>query len=112
MADVLSEIPLLGWGTVVGIAAVAVVCLILAILLWRKHKVWRWVFVALFSLFGLAAVDRYLAWRPGIQRCALSAAAATICTIAAMTFWILPGTASLKRSLICWCMAGCRIVAS
>ena len=56
MADVLSEIPLLGWGTVVGIAAVAVVCLILAILLWRNHKVWRWVFVALFSLFGLAAV--------------------------------------------------------
>ena len=48
MTDVLSKIPLVGWGPIITIAAIAVSCLIIAILLWRNHKVWRWVFVFLF----------------------------------------------------------------
>ena len=46
MADVLSKIPLVGWGPIITIAAIAVSCLIIAVLLWRNHKVWRWVFVS------------------------------------------------------------------
>jgi S-formylglutathione hydrolase FrmB len=56
VTDVLSSIPLLGWGPIITIAALAVVCLVIAILLWRNHKVWRWVFVALFLIVGLGAV--------------------------------------------------------
>jgi S-formylglutathione hydrolase FrmB len=52
---VLTGIPLVGWGPVIAIAAVAVVFLILAIITWRNHKVWRWVFVALFVAFLLGA---------------------------------------------------------
>jgi hypothetical protein len=55
VTDVLSSIPLVGWGPIITIAALAVVCLIIAILLWRNHKVWRWVFVALFLIVGLGA---------------------------------------------------------
>ena len=56
MTDVLSKIPLLGWGPIITIAAIAVSCLIIAILLWRNHKVWRWVFVFLFLVFGVGTV--------------------------------------------------------
>src|SRR5690349_6334357 len=56
VVDVLAEIPLVGWGPIITIAALAVVCLILAILLWRNHKVWRVVFVLLFLVLGAAAV--------------------------------------------------------
>jgi len=60
VVDVLAEIPLVGWGPIITIAALAVVCLILAILLWRNHKVWRVVFVLLFLVFGAAAVGDYV----------------------------------------------------
>ena len=53
MTDVLSKIPLLGWGPILTLGAIAVCFLILAILLWRNHKVWRWVFVFLFLVFGV-----------------------------------------------------------
>jgi enterochelin esterase-like enzyme len=55
VTDVLAKIPLVGWGTVITIAAIAVSCLIIAVLLWRNHKVWRWVFVFLFLVFGVGA---------------------------------------------------------
>ena len=60
MTDVLSKIPLVGWGPIITIAAIAVSCLIIAILLWRNHKVWRWVFVLLFLVFGVGAVGDYV----------------------------------------------------
>ncbi len=56
MTDVLASIPLVGWGPVVTIAALAVCCLIIAVLLWRNHKVWRWLFVVLFLVLGAGAV--------------------------------------------------------
>lgn len=59
MTDVLSKIPLVGWGPIITIAAIAVSCLILAILLWRNHKVWRWVFVFLFLVVGVGAGGAY-----------------------------------------------------
>ena len=59
MTDVLSKIPLVGWGPIITIAALAVICLIIAILLWRNHKVWRWIFVALFLVIGLGAAANY-----------------------------------------------------
>ena len=49
----LSAIPLIGWGPILTLGAIAVCFLILAILLWRNHKVWRWVFVSLFLVFGV-----------------------------------------------------------
>ena len=55
MDTVLSSIPLVGWGPILATAAIAVAFLIIAVLLWRSHQVWRWVFVALFVLAGLAA---------------------------------------------------------
>jgi S-formylglutathione hydrolase FrmB len=57
---VLSSIPLLGWGPIIAIAAIAVIFLIIAILMWRNHKVWRWVFVFLFIVFGVGAVGDYV----------------------------------------------------
>ena len=60
MTDVLSKIPLVGWGPIITIAALAVICLIIAILLWRNHKVWRWIFVALFLVIGLGAAADYV----------------------------------------------------
>lgn len=60
MTDVLSKIPLVGWGPILTIAAIAVSCLIIAVLLWRGHKVWRWVFVLLFLVFGVGAVGDYV----------------------------------------------------
>jgi S-formylglutathione hydrolase FrmB len=57
---VLSSIPLVGWGPIIAIAAIAVIFLILAVLLWRNHKVWRWVFVFLFLVTGVAAVGDYV----------------------------------------------------
>ena len=60
MTDVLSKIPLVGWGPIITIAAIAVSCLIIAVLLWRNHKVWRWVFVLLFLVFGVGAVGDYV----------------------------------------------------
>jgi enterochelin esterase-like enzyme len=51
---VLSKIPLVGWGPIITLGAIAVCFLIIAILLWRNHKVWRWVFVFLFLVFGVA----------------------------------------------------------
>jgi S-formylglutathione hydrolase FrmB len=51
---------LVGWGPIIAIAAIAVIFLILAVLLWRNHKVWRWVFVFLFLVFGLGAVADYV----------------------------------------------------
>ncbi len=66
MADVLSKIPLVGWGPIITIAAIAVSCLIIAVLLWRNHKVWRWVFVFLFLVFGVGtaadAVNTHFAY--------------------------------------------------
>jgi S-formylglutathione hydrolase FrmB len=53
VTDVLAKISLLGWGPVLTIAAIAVSCLIIAFLLWRNHKVWRWVFIFLFFVFGV-----------------------------------------------------------
>jgi S-formylglutathione hydrolase FrmB len=53
VTDVLSKIPLLGWGPVITIAAIAVSCLIIAALLWRKHKVWSSLFIVLFLVFGV-----------------------------------------------------------
>ena len=60
MTDVLSKIPLVGWGPIITIAALAVFCLIIAILLWRNHKVWRWLFVFLFLVFSVGAVADYV----------------------------------------------------
>ena len=60
MTDVLSKIPLLGWGPIVTLGAIAVCFLIIAILLWRNHKVWRWVFVFLFLVVGAGAVGDYI----------------------------------------------------
>ena len=60
MTDVLSKIPLVGWGPIITIAAITVSCLIIAILLWRNHKVWRWVFVLLFLVFSVGAVGDYV----------------------------------------------------
>jgi S-formylglutathione hydrolase FrmB len=57
---VLSSIPLVGWGPIIAIAAIAVIFLIIAILTWRNHKVWRWVFVFLFLVFGVGAVGDYV----------------------------------------------------
>jgi S-formylglutathione hydrolase FrmB len=57
---VLSSIPLVGWGPIIAIAALAVIFLIIAILMWRNHKVWRWVFVFLFVVVGLGAVADYV----------------------------------------------------
>jgi S-formylglutathione hydrolase FrmB len=54
--SVLSGIPLVGWGPIIAIAAIALALLILTILLWRRHKVWRWVTAVLFVLFTLGAV--------------------------------------------------------
>ena len=60
MVDVLSKIPLVGWGPIITIAAIAVSCLIIAVLLWRNHKVWRWVFVLLFLVFGVGTAADYV----------------------------------------------------
>ena len=60
MTDVLSKIPLVGWGPIITIAAIAVSCLIIAVLLWRNHKVWRWVFVFLFLVFGVGTAADYV----------------------------------------------------
>jgi S-formylglutathione hydrolase FrmB len=49
-----------GWGPIITIAALAVCCLIVAILLWRNHKVWRWVFVFLFLVIGVGAAGDYV----------------------------------------------------
>ncbi|HEU5000919.1 MAG TPA: alpha/beta hydrolase-fold protein [Lapillicoccus sp.] len=56
METFLSSVPLVGWGPILAIAAVAVAFLVIAVLLWRNHTVWRWVFVALFVVTGLTAV--------------------------------------------------------
>lgn len=55
MVDILAEVPLVGVGPIVGISVVAVGFLVLAVVAWRNHKVWRWVFVLLFVVVGLAA---------------------------------------------------------
>ena len=54
METILASVPLVGWGPIIAIGAIAVAFLILAIVLWRHHKVWRWVFVVLFVVAGLA----------------------------------------------------------
>src|SRR5690349_2780940 len=58
--NVLSSIPLVGWGPIIAIAAIAVIFLVLAVVTWRNHKVWRWVFVALFVIVGLGAVGDWV----------------------------------------------------
>ena len=60
MEIVLADIPLVGWGAIIAIAAIAVIFLMLAMLLWRNHKVWRWIFVFLFLVVGLGAVADYV----------------------------------------------------
>ena len=66
VTDVLAKIPLLGWGPLITVAAITVSCLIIAFLLWRKHKVWRSLFIALFLVFGVstaaAAVNMQFAY--------------------------------------------------
>lgn len=54
METILASVPLVGWGPIIAIGAIAVGFLILAVILWRGHKVWRWVFVALFVMAGFA----------------------------------------------------------
>lgn len=60
MADVLADIPLVGWGPIITVAALAVCCLIIAVLLWRNHKVWRWLFVFLFIVLGVGSAADYV----------------------------------------------------
>jgi S-formylglutathione hydrolase FrmB len=60
VTDVLSKIPLVGWGPVITIAALGVCCLIIAVLLWRKHKVWSALFVLLFLAFGVGTAADYV----------------------------------------------------
>lgn len=60
MEIVLASVPLVGWGPIIALAAIAVIFLIIAILLWRGHKVWRWVFVFLFLVFGVATAADYV----------------------------------------------------
>ena len=60
METFLSSVPLVGWGPILAIAAIAVAFLVIAILLWRTHKVWRWVFVVLFVVTGLTAVGDWV----------------------------------------------------
>ncbi len=66
MTDVLAKIPLLGWGPLITVAAITVSCLIIVFLLWRKHKVWSSLFIALFLVFGVstaaAAVNMHFAY--------------------------------------------------
>ena len=53
--DILIDIPLVGTGPVIGIGVIAVIFLVLAIVVWRGHRVLRWLFVLLFLFFGLGA---------------------------------------------------------
>lgn len=55
MTDALASVPLVGAGPVLVVSAVALACLVFAVLLWRGHKLWRWVFVGLFVVVGLGA---------------------------------------------------------
>lgn len=54
MRDILATVPLVGWGPQIVLAAIAIVLLVVAVLLWRRHKVWRWFCVFGFVVFGVS----------------------------------------------------------
>lgn len=59
MRDVVAAIPLVGVGPIVVISAIALFFLLMTVLAWRNHKVWRSVCALLFVVVGLAAVADY-----------------------------------------------------
>lgn len=60
MEPVLAAVPLAGWGPTIVLGVLAMACLALAVLLWRRRKVWRWVLAGLFLVFGVATAGNYV----------------------------------------------------
>ncbi len=54
METFLAEVPLVGWAPIVVLGALTLLCLVIAVVIWRRRRVWRWVLVLAFLMFGLA----------------------------------------------------------